>query len=220
MGKYEPNDKFYTILGVFVVFVGVAVFLFNSSFFNDIKLNNKENELDNDNIVDINNNQDEVIDNSISNSTENSDSVNSPSTQQPENNVLETKDIMTCTQNKEESGLKTESICEFEFKNGYLALGSCISTTSSDDEEVLKQQYSISQFTVTMSHSSIKDKSVVNIELNYENNKKYTLKTFTDYIKLEQNPNAVTEAFSSDLSSKNTKEEVKKIISEEKYVCK
>ena len=48
---------------------------FNSSFFNDIKLNNKENELDNDNIVDINNNQDEVIDNSISNSTENSDSV-------------------------------------------------------------------------------------------------------------------------------------------------
>jgi len=240
MGKYEPNDKVYTIIGIFVVIIGVVAFIFTGLSDNQ-KLDDKNEEVNggtvNQPVVDTNNGMDntgnDVIDDSQTNLPENNDNVIPPTTDQtedngatvppttnnPENEQVSNNSKMKCTQNIEETDMKTEHVCNLEFKNNYLAYEECISVMTSSDDNLLKQQYSVNQVAVSIMNSAIKDKSVINFSVDYEPGKKVTLKYIADYIKLEQNPNAVTEDFESDRSSKNTKEEVKKMMLDEGYTC-
>ena len=227
MKNYEPSDKFYTVLGVLAVIIGIVIYILTSGVLNgnDNKLdtNKEENNSStnspslNDNLTNQDTNLDEDNNTSIDNSTAN-ESLDNNQVVQPNNSNLKT--TMTCTQTLTENSINTNTNCELEFENNLLLKQNCTTVMTSSSPTVLAAQFATTQIVLNSFNASTLDSSLMNSTLKYDEGKKITYTMFTDYKKIEENPDAILSDIELTLSSKNTKEEVKNILAKDKYVCK
>lgn len=247
--KYKLNDNLYTIIGVLVVIGGIIAALFTSGIFNkDENLENSDSN-DNGEIIDSPIVEDEIIpeiDPTPEDSTnttpekdpvkDNSTTTNDNTNNNSENNTTNgntnnqgntgsnqgttsTSDVLSCSMTSEESGVKTVAVCDNVFASGYLSTQTCTMTVTSSDKTVLDQQYQLLKLISEGFATEIGDKTAMNSTVTYDNNK-VVLTQFTDLKKTEAILANSDGSMTIDVSSKNTKADVNKILTAQGYTCK
>lgn len=243
MNKYKFNDRFYTVIGVLVVIVGVVIFLLTSGVFdkNEEKLeNNDENtsgEINNSPTINDEttpstdnttpDEENDAVEDESTTSDKNTNSNDDTTNNQGNANQSTTPvaDTLSCTMTSEENGVKIVNVCDNVFKNGYLSTQTCVGTMTSSDKTVLDQQYQLTKYLAEAFDASIGDASAIKSTVTYENGKIiYTqfadAKKVEDAIKKYNESSTDGSTITYDISSKDTKEDVRKKQVAEGYSCK